>query len=117
LIKCIDDSATNQLGLSLVKSAYIDETEKQSARSYASVIITPSLTSIQQQTLVSETNTYLTTHRDLYKSLFLTNYRESKNNNARKHISFQLMYELMEYTLDKMDERQLTDSLETLTIS
>ena len=40
-------------------------------------------------------------YRNKYNSLFLTNYRESKTNLARKRISFDLVYKIVEYVLDQ----------------
>jgi hypothetical protein len=51
---------------------------------------------------VKKFNTYLENHRKKYNSLFLTNYRESKDI-ARKRISFDLVYQITEYILDNFD--------------
>ena len=113
LIKCIDDGPDNQIGLSIADKVYVDETANQSARSYASVIIKPPLDNDQQAALVADVNAFLLANRDKYHSLFLTNYRESKKNNSRKRISFQLLYKIMEHILDK----QIPANLDQLTIN
>ena len=46
-----------------------------------------------------EINTFLAEQRKKYHSLFLTNYRESKDI-ARKRISFELVYSIIEYLLE-----------------
>lgn len=104
LVKCIDDNAKNQLGLSIVSSddLYIDETPNLSSRTYASLIITPSINDAKQKKLVEKFNSFLADNRKRYHSLFLTNYRESKDI-ARKRISFDLVYQIVEHILDSLD--------------
>lgn len=101
LVKCIDDNKNNQIGLSIVepKARYIDNTPNQSSRTYATLIITPEIDENKQKQLVEKFNSYLEIHRKKYHSLFLTNYRESKDI-ARKRISFDLVYRIVEYILD-----------------
>lgn len=102
LVKCIDDNESNQINLSVVPDdkVYIDDTPKLSARTYASLIITPAISLEKQKVLVAEFNTYLTEKRKNYNSLFLTNYRESKSS-ARKRISFELVYNIVQYILER----------------
>lgn len=104
LVKCIDDNITSQIGLSFVedKDIYIDKTPNQSARTYATLIIEPKIDKETQKKLIENFNKYLREHREKYSSLFLTNYRESKDI-ARKRISFDLVYSITEYILDKMN--------------
>ena len=100
LIKCIDDNNNNKINLSIVddNKLYIDETPNQSCRTYASFIIEPIITMEQQKKLVNDFNNLLNTHRNKYNSLFLTNYRESKDI-ARKRISFDLVYKIILHLL------------------
>lgn len=107
LVKCIDDNANSKIGLSIVEDdkIYIDETDKLSARSYMSLIITPKITKAQEKIIVDNFNTYLTDMREKYNSLFLTNYRES-NDIARKRISFSLVNEIINNLLSKLDNYQ-----------
>ena len=100
LVKCIDDNAENQIGLSFVDDdkIFIDNTPNQSARTYATLIIEPSIDKKKQQLLVFKFNEFLREHRTKYNSLFLTNYRESKDI-ARKRISFDLVYSITQYIL------------------
>jgi hypothetical protein len=103
LVKCIDDNDTNKIGLSFVndKDIYVDNTPNQTARTYASLVIEPSIDHNIQKDLVKKFNKYLNDHRLKFNSLFLTNYRESKDI-ARKRISFDLVYNVAEYILDNL---------------
>jgi hypothetical protein len=97
LVKCIDDNIHSKIGVSIVddltKEKYIDRTPNLTARSYAILVIEPKITLEEQSELVDKFNIYMTTYRDKYNSLFLTNYRES-NTIARKRISFGLVYDI-----------------------
>jgi len=117
IVKCIDDNKDSKIGLTYEENSnnlYIDETENQSARTYATLIIEPCIDINIQKLLVLKFNTYLNKKREKYSSLFLTNYRESKDI-ARKRISFDLVYLIVEYILDNLDTIDILD-LETLTI-
>jgi hypothetical protein len=105
LVKCIDDNSNNLIGLSLVedKDIYIDNTPNYTARSYATLIIEPKIEKNKQEQLTSKFNKYLKGHRTKYNSLFLTNYRESKDI-ARKRISFDLVYAITKYILENFDD-------------
>ena len=104
LAKCIDDNINNKIGLSFVedKDIYIDNTPNQTARTYATLIIEPIIDKDTQQKLIIKFNKYLEEYRIKYNSLFLTNYRESKDI-ARKRISFDLVYSITEYILENFD--------------
>ena len=100
LLKCIDNNIDSQLGFEIVSNEkrFIDNTEKLSARSYATLVINESLTLEQQKHLVDKMNEYIKEQREKYNSLFLTNYRES-NSIARKRISFDLAFKICNYIL------------------
>jgi hypothetical protein len=100
LLKCIDDSINNKIQLKIVENdnKFIDNTPKLSARSYATLVITPKIDLTRQKELVKNFNEYLNTNRDRYNSLFLTNYRES-NTIARKRISFDLAFKICSHLL------------------
>jgi hypothetical protein len=100
LVKCIDDNEKNKIGLSYVEDdkIYIDETPNLSSRTYATLVIEPKLSVSKQKILVEKFNTFLNEKREEYHSLFLTNYRESKDI-ARKRISFELVYDICNYLL------------------
>ena len=104
LVKCIDDNKNNKIGLLFVatKELYIDNTPNLSSRTYATLIITPAIDEDKQKQLVAKFNSYLEEHRKKYNSLFLTNYRESKDI-ARKRISFDLVYLIVDYILENFD--------------
>jgi len=101
LVKCLDDNSESKISMSIVpdKDVFIDNTPNLSARTYASLIITPSINMEEQKKLVLNFNKLLNEYRIEYNSLFLTNYRESKDI-ARKRISFDLIYNITEYILD-----------------
>lgn len=100
LAKCIDDGIDNKIQLKLVDDTdvYFDETPNKSARTYATLCVTPQLSMAQQRVLVERFNEFMTVQRDKYHSLFLTNYRESKSI-ARKRISFDLLYRIVGHLL------------------
>lgn len=101
-VKCIDNNKDNQICLSYVKKddVYIDNTPNQSARTYATLIIEPKIDIATQKKIVKDFNTFLNEKRHKYNSLFLTNYRESKDI-ARKRISFELVYDIVKYLLNE----------------
>jgi hypothetical protein len=106
LVKCIDDNIRSQIGLSIVDTAadrYIDETPDLSARSYATLVIDPPIDLEKQKKIVERFNVFFQEKREQYHSLFLTNYRES-NTICRKRISFQLVFEIVNYLLLEVDE-------------
>lgn len=105
LVKCIDDNNDAKIRLSFVDDdhIYIDETPNQTARTYATLIIEPRIENDKQRQLITKFNNYLNNHRKKYNSLFLTNYRESKDI-ARKRISFNLVYTIVSYILDNFDD-------------
>ena len=100
LAKCIDNNINNKICLKYVNDdeIFIDNTPKLSARSYATLIIEPKLNEEEQKKLIKKFNDYLENQRNEYYSLFLTNYRES-NSIARKRISFNLVFNIVNYLL------------------
>jgi hypothetical protein len=101
IVKCIDDNSSNQIGLSYVNDSdiYVDDTPNQTARTYATLVIEPAIDENKQRELVIKFNKFLDERRKKYNSLFLTNYRESKDI-ARKRISFDLVYLIVGYLLE-----------------
>lgn len=83
-----------------MKKIYIDTTKNNSARSYMSLSIYPVADKIMQKYIIEQFNILLNFYRDKYNSLFLTNYRES-NTIARKRISFDLIYTLVNHIIYK----------------
>jgi len=101
-LKCIDDSNNSRLGIYYVENdddLFVDETENLSARAYATLIIEPALNIDEQKALVVQFNDFINHNRDKYNSLFLTNYRESKNGFARKRISMSHAYNIIKYLI------------------
>ena len=100
LAKCIDDSMKARISLTVVpdEKVYVDETANSTARTYATLVIEPPISKEQQVVLAERFNTYLNQQRERYHSLFLANFRESKDL-ARKRISFDLVYQLVGYLL------------------
>ncbi len=79
---------------------------KVSSRTYATFIVqskgcNKEITQEVQKNIVKEFNDYLNEMRLKYRSLFLANYRESKNGKCRKRISFDLAYTLLNNILMK----------------
>lgn len=102
LLKCIDDTEKSKICLSYSEKDYIDNTPKLSARSYATLVIEPKISIKEQKALINKFNNYLDKQRELYNSLFLTNYRESKSV-SRKRISFKLAYCIINYCLKEIN--------------
>lgn len=105
LLKCIDDSKDSQLGLYYkenLEELFIDETENLSARAYATLIIEPNITEKQQKMLATKFNAFMNINREKYHSLFLTNYRESKDGFSRKRLSMNHGYEIVNYLLNEI---------------
>jgi hypothetical protein len=105
LVKCIDDNIRSQIGLRIVSDTdrYIDETPDLSARSYATLVIEPMIDLEKQKKIVQRFGEFFQQKREQYHSLFLTNYRES-NTICRKRISFQLVFEIVNYLLSLEDD-------------
>ena len=99
LAKCIDDSADNTIQLSTAE-VYVDETPNQSARTYATLVIQPPVSKKMEEQIIRDFNHLLNAYREKYHSLFLSNYRESKDI-ARKRISFDLVYQIVGHILLK----------------
>ena len=103
VIKCLDDNSSNMIQAEYISDdnkLFIDNTPKKSARSYLTLIITPEINDEKQKELVIKFNEFLNKNRKKYHSLFLPNYRESKDI-ARKRISFDLVYSIIGHLLDK----------------
>lgn len=101
-VKCIDDNATHLIGWTIEPDVYIDDTPNQTARTYATLVIEPPISLEIQKKVAYKCNELLNGFREKYHSLFLSNYRESKDI-ARKRISFDLVYLITEYVLDTLE--------------
>lgn len=100
-IICIDNNSSSKIRMEFVndEKRFIDKTHNLSARTFACLIIKPKINQDLQKKLIESFNNYLNNHREQYNSLFLCNYRESKDI-ARKRISFDLVYSITNYLLN-----------------
>jgi hypothetical protein len=69
-------------------------------RSFATLVFSEDFDLNKQKYVVSEFNKILEENRLKYNSLFLTNFRNSTKNYARKRISFDVAYELVKYIIE-----------------
>ena len=104
--KCIDDSLLKCIALEVVSvadaDAYVDTTPGQTARTYALLAVEPPISAETQALVAARINALLSARRAEARSLFLSNFRESKDV-ARKRISFDLVYRIVEHVLDGID--------------
>lgn len=87
---------------------------KISDRAFATLIIKgASLSDEMQRTLIANFNDLLQKNRKKYNSLFLTNFRESKNGHGRKRITFEMVYQLISHLFrrDKSDKYRVIQSI------
>lgn len=108
VLKAIDDNENSKIKLEYVSDDKIYY-GKISARTYATLTITPKISDEIQKKIANEFNKYLNEKRDKYNSLFLTNYRESKKI-ARKRISFDLAYKIVGILLKKYSKKNVKSS-------
>lgn len=101
LLKCIDDNKDSMINCS-ISDVYIDNTPNLSARTYATLLIEPYIELDKQKIIVDKFNNILNNYRSKYNSLFLTNYRESKDI-ARKRISFDLAYKIISQAILELE--------------
>lgn len=106
LLKCIDNSALERIQLSMVSAEtvqkYTDNTPGLTNRTYAILVIEPAIGLDKQKELVFAFNKFLDSRRTKYNSLFLSNYRESKDGFARKRICFKMAYYICGYLLNSL---------------
>ena len=96
----IDNNASKMIRLEMTADRFVDTTAKLSERTFATLVIMPELSLDQQKVLVQKFNSCLRVMRKKYRSLFLTNYRESTSI-SRKRISFELVYSIVKYLLQR----------------
>lgn len=73
---------------------------KNSDRSFATIVLDKPYTIEQQMFICEKFNDLLNENREKYKSLFLTNFRNSTKSYSRKRISFDMAYDLIQYILN-----------------
>jgi len=105
VVKCIDDGMEESQWIRLFYTEksneiekYTDQTKDLTFRSYAVLVIEPTLNNEQQKELVNRFNAFLTEKRRMTRSLFLTNYRDK----YRKRISFELVYRIVGYLVSSL---------------
>ncbi len=108
VLKAIDDNENSKIKLEYVSDDKIYY-GKISARTYATLTITPKISDEIQKKIANDFNEYLNNLREKYNSLFLTNYRESKKI-ARKRISFDLAYKIVGMLLKKYSKKNVKSS-------
>lgn len=93
--------ATDTGGLDGKIKLMIDEPfyGKNSDRTFATIILPEEYKDIDQELICKEFNNFLNKKREEYSSLFLTNYRNSSSLYARKRISFELAYKILNYVI------------------
>ena len=75
---------------------------KNTDRAFATISLNKTLSLEHQKIIVNTFNTIIEDNRKTYHSLFLTNFRNSTKSYARKRISFDDAYRLIEYIVDKI---------------
>ena len=99
----LDDGISNEIHLRMLNDNEPYFYGKNTDRVFASLSIHPPINEDKQRKLVKIWNEWFKDKRKKYHSLFLTNYRESKIT-ARKRVSFQFVYDSINYLLSNHDE-------------
>jgi|LakMenEpi03Aug12_release.lakeMendotaPanAssembly.Ray.scaffolds.fasta_scaffold227443_1 hypothetical protein len=98
-LRAIDTgSATGRISLSIEETHHYG---KKSDRAFASINFNRNFSLDQQTKICNEFNEILESYRKKYKSMFLTNFRNSSSLYARKRISFDASYSLINYIIAK----------------
>lgn len=72
---------------------------KETDRAFATIIFDKKIPVEWEEQIINEFNTILNYNRERYHSLFLTNFRNSTKEYARKRISFDLAFDIISYIL------------------
>lgn len=78
---------------------------KNTDRAFASLVFSVTLSEESENLIISEFNRILENFREQYNSVFLTNYRNSTAQYARKRISFETAYQLVKYVMEINKEK------------
>lgn len=98
-LRAIDTgSIDGRISLSINKNHFYG---KESDRSFATIVMNKSYTDEQENIICEQFNKILEENRLKYKSMFLTNFRNSTTLYARKRISFDVAYKLISYIIKK----------------
>ncbi len=76
---------------------------KDTDRTFASLECSKFISERDQKRIIKEFNDLLESYRDRYHSLFLTNFRNSTSEYARKRISFDVAYKLVRHVIKKLN--------------
>jgi hypothetical protein len=98
-LRAIDNNPHDLIRIEYSDAMFVDRTPRLSERSFATLVITPPIDKARQLILVKRFNDFMYSERSRYHSMFLTNFRESKEGEARKRISFNLAYSIVNYLL------------------
>jgi len=91
-LNAIDTGSKNgKIKLSIDKHYYGKSTD----RAFATVVFDVDFSVREQQEIIEKFNRRLNKYRKKYKSIFLTNYRNSTSILARKRIGFKLVYRIL----------------------
>ena len=95
-LRAIDTGGKDgRIGLSIGENLYGLTTD----RSFATIVLSKNYSIDEQKIIVSRFNEFIEENRTKYDSLFLTNFRNSTKNYARKRISFETAYKIIRYIL------------------
>lgn len=100
LVSALDSGSFNGKRINLSLS-YDKLSTKYSDRTFATLNIYPEINLETQKYVIKKFNEYIEEQRTKYNSLFLSNYRESKDY-PRKRISFGLVYSIIERILEDL---------------
>ena len=94
------DTGSNEgrISLSMCNDPYYGE---KSDRVFATIKTPIEYTGKIQEKIVKEFNSFLEVNRKKYRSMFLTNYRNSSSSYSRKRISFEVAYKIISYIIEK----------------
>lgn len=97
-LRAIDTgSETGRIALTINETPFFG---KESDRTFATLIMDKIYSREQEQKICDEFNSFLEKYREMYNSMFLTNYRNSSTY-ARKRISFDVSYKLISWIIRK----------------
>lgn len=97
-IRCIDTGSDDgRIKLSLEDHFYGKETD----RTFATIILDKEYSIEDQKFIAEKFNHIIENQRNLYHSLFLSNYRNSTKAGSRKRISFDTTYKLISFIIEK----------------
>ncbi len=98
-LRAIDTGAMDgRIGLSMRKEPFVG---KISERTHATILLSEKFLIREQKAIVEKFNEILEDYRVKFHSLFLTNFRNSTSNYARKRIDFRMAFDLISHIAKK----------------